>query len=441
MRDIVTYYPDVPRLREKGAGIVRFGTAPDGLPFLLNVAAPPRAEGLLREVAWAMGVEAAEPRYDGTPLESLVAEVNRLLREQLIQRLTGGDGETREVMILPRQIRTLVGATLLERLFTIRGMVHRTTGRVQADTRAGYAATPQAAAPPPVPQPKFPVGEAHLALPLAGQQSVIVRKERGAHGWPVYTFIRTFTEETTALLDDSWYEASGYGTARVAPADRDDYRVLRADAPTADWQWSVPRGAVARVIIGLAESLTQLHAAGEIHGDLKPANVLLTAAGPLPLDSLMLPPGARSPAMTRGWAAPEQVLGLAVSPQTDQYALGLLLLDLVGGVLYGEEARVAIPVGGTRLEYHTVLRNPAVFIDPETAPIGREHVDSWRDVIERCVRFEAADRFPALADLIAALHPLTEEPTLHGTLTLPLAFGRLVLAHDGVDEPEPCWLT
>ncbi len=442
MRDIVNYL-DVPRFVKKGSGIVRFGTAPDGLPFLVNVAEPPRAEGLLHQAASAMGVEAADPHYDGTPLEPLVAELNRLLRDQLIQRLNDGEAGIQEVMILPRPIRALVGATLLERLFAtweiprhLMGGVTQGPGGLQIDTRAA----PQAADPSPVPVPKFQAGEAHLALPVAGQQSVIVRKERGAHGWPAYAFLRPFTEETT-LLDDSWYEVTGYSTARVAPDDGDRYRQLRAEAPTANWQWSVPRGAVACVVVALAESLAGLHEASEIHGDLKPANVLLTAAAPLPFDSLMLAPGVRSPAMTRGWAAPEQVMGLAVSPQTDQYPLGLLLLGLVGGVLYGEEARVSIPVGGTRLEYHTVLRNPAVYIDPDTAPIGREHVDAWRDLIERCVRFEAATRFPTLADLIAALRPLTEEPTLHGTLTLPLTFGRLILGHDGAGEPEPCWLT
>ena len=440
MREVV-HYLDIPRFVQKGAGIVRFGTAPDGLPLLVNVPEPPRAEGLLREAALAMGVEAAEPDYDGTPLEALVTQLDRLLRAQLVQHLTGSEAGTQEVMILPRPIRALVGATLLERLFTTWEMPRPLSGGLQPDTRAAPPAAPQAAAPSPAPQPKFQVGEAYLAVPVAGERSVVVRKERGAHGWPAYAFVRPFTEETTSLFGDSWYEATGYGTARIAPNDGDRYRRLRADSPMANWQWVVPRGAVARIVMDLAERLAGLQETDEIHGDLKPANVLVTAAAPLPLDSLALAPGARSPAMTRGWAAPEQVLGLAVSPQTDQYPLGLLLLGLVGGVLYGEEARVSIPVGGTRLEYHTVLRNPAVYIDPDTAPVNREHVDAWRDVIERCVRFEAADRFPALADLIAALRPLTTEPTLHDTLNVPLTFGRLILGHDGAGEPEPCWLT
>ncbi len=116
MRQVITYL-DTATLIERGSGIVRFGTAPDGLPFLVTVPAPPRADDLLRQVAWAMGVVAPEPRYDGTPLEPLVRDLNRILREQLIQRLATDEGGQIEVMILPLAVRSLVGATLLDRLF------------------------------------------------------------------------------------------------------------------------------------------------------------------------------------------------------------------------------------------------------------------------------------------------------------------------------------
>ena len=69
----------------------------------------------------------------------------------------------------------------------------------------------------------------------------------------------------------------------------------------------------------------------------------------------MTPAGTRSPALTRSWAAPEQVLCRPVSGQTDQYPLGLMLLQLVEGALYGEEARVLIPVGGRNVEAHLTI--------------------------------------------------------------------------------------
>jgi serine/threonine protein kinase len=275
-----------------------------------------------------------------------------------------------------------------------------------------------------VPQPRFQVGESCLALPRAGGHPVIVYRVHSEHGWPEYSFRRTYTEEATTFLPGSWYEAKtgGYGstaTERVQAGDPARYRRLRAAHPDARWTWQVSRRDFATILRDLAIQLGRLHERNEVHGDLKPANVLLTATATEPLDSLRLAPGERAPAMTRGWAAPEQILGLAVSPQSDQYALGLLLLRLVGGVLYGEEARVSIPTGGTQLEYHTVLRNPAVYIDPATAPIERAHVAAWRDLIERCVRFEAADRFPAMADVAEALRPLIDAESLNGTVETP----------------------
>ena len=50
---------------------------------------------------------------------------------------------------------------------------------------------------------------------------------------------------------------------------------------------------LAAVLRDLASQLGRLHERDEIHGDLKPANVLLTADAPEPLDSLQLAPGLR----------------------------------------------------------------------------------------------------------------------------------------------------
>jgi len=56
------------------------------------------------------------------------------------------------------------------------------------------------------------------------------------------------------------------------------------------------------------------------------------------------------------------------------------------------------------------------------------------------VRFEAADRFPSMADVADALRPLIAAESLSGTVETPLAFGHLVCGSDGENDPEPCWL-
>ncbi len=209
-------------------------------------------------------------------------------------------------------------------------------------------------------------------------------------GGPEVAGKRQFAPERLDCVPESeiefWLRS---GKERVAAADHEKHLALLAQDPSYV-EWIVTRNAAVKALAGLARGLNALHDTGEVHGDLKPANILLTAEGAVAIDSLGLRDGQRSAAMTRGWAAPEQVLGLPVSPRTDQFALGMLLLEITCGVLYGEEAQITIPVGGRAVERHTLRRNPGVFIDADSAPIARGAVEEWRDLIERCVRFRAA---------------------------------------------------
>ena len=92
---------------------------------------------------------------------------------------------------------------------------------------------------------------------------------------------------------------------------------------------------VARLGTQLAGALAAVAAAGVVHRDVKPANVLLDAAGGAKLTDLGIARLADATRHTQtGWAvgtpaylAPEQVLGTEVGPPADVYALGLLLLE------------------------------------------------------------------------------------------------------------------
>jgi serine/threonine protein kinase len=85
--------------------------------------------------------------------------------------------------------------------------------------------------------------------------------------------------------------------------------------------------------IGLAEALLTIHAAGAVHGDLKPANVLLAPDGPRVTD-VGIARAAAATALTRGGAlvgtlgylAPEQVVDGRARPASDVFALGSVLL-------------------------------------------------------------------------------------------------------------------
>ncbi|MFG3253610.1 serine/threonine-protein kinase [Streptomyces sp. NPDC048172] len=82
----------------------------------------------------------------------------------------------------------------------------------------------------------------------------------------------------------------------------------------------------------LARTLQDVHAAGLVHRDLKPPNIVLTSAGPRVIDfgiarpehGLTLTTTGQAP-VTPGYGPPEQVLGRRVGPAADVFAFGAVL--------------------------------------------------------------------------------------------------------------------
>jgi hypothetical protein len=100
-----------------------------------------------------------------------------------------------------------------------------------------------------------------------------------------------------------------------------------------------------RATIGpLAEAIAAVHAAGCVHRDVKPTNVLVTAEGrPVLLDfGLTTLAGGESTlagAGTPEYMAPEQILEDPVDAPADWYAFGTILFELLTGRLPFEGAR------------------------------------------------------------------------------------------------------
>lgn len=160
---------------------------------------------------------------------------------------------------------------------------------------------------------------------------------------------------------------------------------------------------VRQMVAGLAAA----HAAGVVHRDLKPGNVMIVPRPDGPPRAVITDFGLARPAPedphttvrassqvmgTPAYMAPEQVLGRSVTPAADVYALGVVLYEmLTGATPFAETAALTMAVRKTT----TRPESPAAL-----APGIRK---SWALAVMRCLEPDPKRRFREVGDLLAAL--------------------------------------
>ena len=154
----------------------------------------------------------------------------------------------------------------------------------------------------------------------------------------------------------------------------------------------LPRTSVLMLAAGLSESLTAIHAAGVVHGDLKPSTVLLADDGPRVIDfAISRAAEGSTPTHTGlvgwpGFRSPEQAEGGQVGPPSDVFSLGAVLTFAATG--HG-------PLGAgftAASRYHVGHDTPA--LDDVPAEL--------RALVERCLAQDPSRR-PTAQDLLAEL--------------------------------------
>lgn len=138
--------------------------------------------------------------------------------------------------------------------------------------------------------------EARVAVMLEGPGIVRVFDVDPDHGW----------------LALEWAQA---GTLRERIRERDIGRLLPIE------RWAAP----------LAQALARVHAAGWVHHDVKPANVLLGKTGGAILTDFGTArrAGEPSPPGSLGYISPERMKGRASDPRDDVYGFGRVLEDVL----------------------------------------------------------------------------------------------------------------
>ena len=161
------------------------------------------------------------------------------------------------------------------------------------------------------------------------------------------------------------------------------------------------------IFVELCQGLEALHAVGLVHRDFKPGNAMLAKRGNVmqavvmdfglalrseeSLHGRQKLTGTGGIIGTPGYMAPEQFEGGTVSPATDIYTLGMVLYEMVTGKR-PFEASTPLAEAVRRAK-----RPPAASSIQPGLP---RRVDR---VIEKCLKFEPADRFQTAGEVAKAL--------------------------------------
>jgi serine/threonine-protein kinase len=173
----------------------------------------------------------------------------------------------------------------------------------------------------------------------------------------------------------------------------------------------LPVDQVLRIVMAIADALSHAHAAGVVHRDVKPANILLHEEDGWPfltdfgIATLRTSEHSRSEVGkgfgTPAFMSPEQALGRWDADfRTDIYSLGLVAYRALAGRL-PFEAESAVSLAALRTVHNAP---PLSSLAPEVPP-------RLAAIVDRCLARDPRRRWRSCAALIAALQRFQARPS------------------------------
>jgi hypothetical protein len=225
------------------------------------------------------------------------------------------------------------------------------------------------------------------------------------------------------LAADADADAPWLATAYVAGPTLDEH--VRTRGP-------LTGGSLYALAAATAQALAAVHAAGVVHRDVKPQNVILAAEGPRVLD-FGIAHAADGTSVTRtgvmtgtpGWISPEHYRTGATGPASDVFAWGAL-------VAYAATGRLPFGTGAPDVVAFRVMSG-----DPDLDGVP----EPLRRIVETALAKEPGDR-PAAAEAARSCGSLlaAQATVVVGTDALPTQTGHLVTAAwDVPAEDDPAW--
>lgn len=154
----------------------------------------------------------------------------------------------------------------------------------------------------------------------------------------------------------------------------------------------------------IAEAIDAAHRRGVVHRDLKPENIFISRSGVKLVDfgiaALGIQPGDHGAAGTLPYMSPEQIRREPASPQSDLFAFGAILYEMVIGrpAFHGESAEA-------------IARS---ILQDEGPDIGSEATDAVpngvRDLVAACLKRPAEQRWQSAYDAAAVLRSIQRWP-------------------------------